>query len=162
MCAEPTEVNLDNPIDVIRLVVDNNPEAVRNQLSLYGQNRGGLTPCMMKELLISMYNQGYNIRPIMTAIPYNPAADNYTTSILKLGKWNWGAIGDFFQNVGNTIGQYVAGAAQGLGGIGGQAAGGAGGGNPRPDTPAAPDYTPYLIGGGVLVVIVVLILLLKK
>lgn len=158
MCVAPEVVNLDNPIDVIRFVVDNNPDAVRNQLSQYGQNRGGLTPCLMKDLIISMYNQGYNIRPLMM-VPYNPNADNYTTQIMSMGKWNWGAIGDFFQNVGNTIGQYVAGAATGLGGLGAQGAGGAG---PRPDTPAATDYTPYLIGGSVLVVLVVLVLLFKK
>jgi hypothetical protein len=175
MCQIPTEVNFNSPDDVIRYIVDNNPQAVRNNFSRFGINIGGLTPCMMKDRLIAMNNQGYDIKPILN-VPYNPQANNYTNAIGPMassamkGSSQIGPTmedGSFVSNTGTNgvhsehwlsgLGNAFAGLGAGIGSLFG------GGQSPSPTVVqvSQKDNTLLILGGLAIAVVLVLVLLKK-
>lgn len=151
MCQVPDQVDFDRPDDVIRFIVDNNPEAVRNNFSRYGINQGGLTPCMMKDKLIAMLNAGYDIRNLIR-VPVNSNASNYTAEIISAAradgsaKVTWGDVGDILAGLGTGIGAILNPPSQPI---------------VMPSAPTV-NYTPYIIGGVAIVAVLILVLFLKK
>lgn len=150
----PHEVNFSNPDDIIRFIVDNNPKAVKDNLSRAGLYSGGLTPCTIKDKIISLNNQGYNVRPLL-AVPFNAGADNYTVDIMSEAKrmngnqkssFDWSDLGDIFAGLGTGIGAVL-------------------GTGPAPvvmPPPPAQNYTPFILGGVAILAAIILIVMLKK
>ncbi len=174
MCTVLETVDFNRPDDVIRFVVDNNPEAVKANLSAAGLLSGGMTPCMMKDKLIALNNSGYNVLPILRVAP-NYHADNYTAGIVAQYFPNMSSmrssspigpnpdgtnLADTYDSGGNgwgaaDIGGLLAGLGAGIGSIFG------GGSSQQPVIVQTPkqDYLPFIILG---VVILVAALMFKK
>lgn len=172
MCQVPDNIDFNRPDDVIRFVVDNNPDGVKNNLSAAGLISGGMTPCMMKDKIIALNNQGYNVRPLLRVSP-NMNATNYTSEIVKqyFPQFSSSAKGavpmgpnpdgtnlsDTYDSGGNgwgaaDIGGLLAGLGAGIGAIFG---GGSSGGQPVIVQTPKQDMMPFIILAAVILIAVV-------
>jgi hypothetical protein len=172
--------DLNNPVDLFTLIVENNPEGVSNQMQSWGLTQSDSTPSQMVSELVRAYNAGGQIRAQSLSIvrnvqyrfgvlpagydeaitgqalqPQKRTTDGTETDQSWYSEMDWGGIIDsIFGGVSAITGR---------GGSGSGSGSGTGGAPPAPVAPSTGINPQWLaVGAAVVIVIVALVIAMRK
>lgn len=171
--------DLNNPVDLFTLIVENNPEGVSNQMQSWGLTQSDSTPAQMVSELVRAYNAGGQIRAQSLSIVRNvqyrfgvlpegydeaitgqPLQTQHTTDGSGSDQ-NWYADIDFGGIIDSIFGGVAA--ITGRGGSGSGSGSSTGGVPPAPVAPSTGINPQWLaVGAAVVIVIVALVIAMRK